>query len=329
MAWALAGCNNELDVNAPAKDIYVVFGVLDPDKPVQEIRIQKAFLTEGNAIEYGANNDISLKNATVTLTCDGCTPFTLLAKDTVKAEGDFYRPHTLYVTRPEDRLVPGNSYTLRVSLPGQENIITATTVVPTRPRITQPDSLQPGTEGLSEQYATAAFNARNFTIRFVPRAFFATGAIGVAFELRIFFDYASNGVAQPQLRFGPGNPYLLRSNGQGEIILGQAFQAYLSQILAARHSASDQLTFDDSNKAESCRIEIAALDRELYNYMRVNSPAFVDFNTISPEYTNIKGGFGILGASTRTSRYVRLQACTKYLARLNNTPVPPGDCPDR
>jgi hypothetical protein len=63
--------------------------------------------------------------------------------------------------------------------------------------------------------------------------------------------------------------------------------------------------------------------------MRVNSPAFVDFNTISPEYTNVQGGYGILGASTRVSRYVRLQDCTKYLARLNNTPEPGGECPDR
>ncbi|MBX3101913.1 MAG: DUF4249 family protein [Bacteroidetes bacterium] len=328
--WGLlSSCSNELDVTAEPKDIYVVYGVLDPDKPVQEIRIQKAFLTEGNAIEYGATHDNSLKNATVTLTCDGCTPLTLQALDTVKNEGEFYREHTLYVTRPEDRLIPGNRYTLRVSLPGSpESVLTAVTHVPARPRIFQPDSLQPGLEGDREQHVTASFNGRNFTIRFSPRSLFSNGTIGVAYELRIFLDYASNGVSQPQLRYGPGTPFGLR-NGQGEIVLGQAFQSYLTDILRARHLPSDDLTFDDDRFTKSCRIEITALDQELYNYMRVNSPAFVDFNTISPEYTNIQGGYGVLGGICRASRFVKLPECTKYLARLNDTPMPTAECPAR
>jgi hypothetical protein len=51
-AGTLMGCSTELDINAPYKDITVVYGLLNMRDSVQFIKINKAFLGEGNAFDY-------------------------------------------------------------------------------------------------------------------------------------------------------------------------------------------------------------------------------------------------------------------------------------
>lgn len=52
LAFLLSSCKTDFDLNAEWKDITIVYGVLDPGKSVQQVRINKAFLGEGNALEY-------------------------------------------------------------------------------------------------------------------------------------------------------------------------------------------------------------------------------------------------------------------------------------
>ncbi len=53
----LSSCETEIETNAPWKDITVVYGILDPHDSVQYIKINKAFLGEGNAITYASEPD--------------------------------------------------------------------------------------------------------------------------------------------------------------------------------------------------------------------------------------------------------------------------------
>lgn len=48
----LPSCETDFDVNAEWKDIPVVYGILDPVARVQHLRIGKAFLGSGSALEY-------------------------------------------------------------------------------------------------------------------------------------------------------------------------------------------------------------------------------------------------------------------------------------
>src|ERR1022692_5127436 len=49
---ALFSCKNTLDINAPWKETTVVYGLLDPNAPIQYIKINKAFLGNGNEMAY-------------------------------------------------------------------------------------------------------------------------------------------------------------------------------------------------------------------------------------------------------------------------------------
>ncbi|MDD5570833.1 MAG: hypothetical protein PHD97_06710 [Bacteroidales bacterium] len=53
----ILSCKTDFDLNANWKDITVVYGLLNPDDSVQFVKINKAYLGEGNAIAMAANPD--------------------------------------------------------------------------------------------------------------------------------------------------------------------------------------------------------------------------------------------------------------------------------
>src|ERR1700722_992454 len=60
-------CNNKLNIDAPYKDITVVYGLLDQNDSAHYIRINKAFLGIGNALTMAQQYD-SINYPTGTLT---------------------------------------------------------------------------------------------------------------------------------------------------------------------------------------------------------------------------------------------------------------------
>ena len=46
----LSSCKNDLDVLAPGEETVSVYGILNPDEPIQNIRINKVYLTDGDAL---------------------------------------------------------------------------------------------------------------------------------------------------------------------------------------------------------------------------------------------------------------------------------------
>lgn len=50
-------CSNEIDLTAPYKDITVVYGLLDAKEDTQWVRIQKAFLGDGDALAFAKISD--------------------------------------------------------------------------------------------------------------------------------------------------------------------------------------------------------------------------------------------------------------------------------
>lgn len=53
----LTSCKNDLDVLAPGEESVSVYGVLNPNLAVQKIRINKVYLTDGDALVTGQNSE--------------------------------------------------------------------------------------------------------------------------------------------------------------------------------------------------------------------------------------------------------------------------------
>jgi len=52
IASILAGCSTDLDINAPYKNVTIVYGLLNQRDSVQYIKINKAYLGAGDALDY-------------------------------------------------------------------------------------------------------------------------------------------------------------------------------------------------------------------------------------------------------------------------------------
>lgn len=59
-ALFFSSCSNEIEINGEWKEVMVVYGILDPSQQDQYIKINRAFLGEGNALEFAQIPDSSI-----------------------------------------------------------------------------------------------------------------------------------------------------------------------------------------------------------------------------------------------------------------------------
>lgn len=339
-------CSTDLDLNAEPKDIWVVYGILREEAETQDIRIAKAFLIEGDALEYASETDLSEKNLRVTLTDSRGRVRIAQQVDSVAtspSDGTFFPYTTVYRfnTAGDSSLTPGERYNLRITQPGSDTFaVTAYTYVPLRPQILKPverpcifpqiklDVLQ-----LHNRYDVEWSRGRGAN---------SNPGAGLGFELRAYFNYEKNEEPQPEISWGP-TPIIVTPSGcntsgsgvcyriaEGELINHWLFN--MEQDPNARYS------FESSTECEladdlpmAFRFEVTAVDTFLTNYMRINDPSVTDFNTVRLEYTNISatGGataLGIFGSTTKIERPAGMDQCSQWLLNMNDVPRPQGLC---
>ncbi|HBG71161.1 MAG: hypothetical protein A2W93_02340 [Bacteroidetes bacterium GWF2_43_63] len=69
-AVAFLSCSTELDINGNKKEVMIVYGILDATTSTQYIKINRAFLGEGNALEYSQIPDSTLYPYLLNVTLD-------------------------------------------------------------------------------------------------------------------------------------------------------------------------------------------------------------------------------------------------------------------
>jgi hypothetical protein len=67
----ISSCKNELELNAPYKEIPTIYAVLNPQDPTQTIRINKVFLGEGDAnVMAKVHDSVNYKPGELTVTLE-------------------------------------------------------------------------------------------------------------------------------------------------------------------------------------------------------------------------------------------------------------------
>lgn len=169
----LAACSTDFEVNAPYKDVPVVNGFLDPDEPIQYVRVQKGFQNrEGDAREIARNirdssefgpNEIEVtlhlvsNNGSETLV----GTYTPMESGAKLPNGAFYSPnHRLYsMPTPAQGFQLGQQYRLRINnLRNGDKSVSATTTIVGPPSTYIPNNV-PGTPPLDiDNFNTFNFN---------------------------------------------------------------------------------------------------------------------------------------------------------------------------
>ncbi len=322
----LAACSPDVDVYAPERELFVVYGVLDPDKPVQYVTITKVYQTKGDAYAYASQNDLTARGMQVRMR-SGTQVLQAALVQIVDTIPDMFSPTTAayrFETTGPNALVPGRRYDLEITKPGDSAwMISAYTEIPTQPVLTSP-----GPPIYSAQLETYTYPTIDFSED--QDIYFDRGS-GRGFELRVYVEY-QDGENRHVARWGPTpvfkRPVRCNANvGVGEgcyeipnLSVPNVFHSVFAQYpdtVYVYDTIRVARTLDSLNR--TAWIEVTSVDSFLTSYLTANTAFGFGLNLLmdKKEYSNISGGnVGIFGAIHTSSNYVFLGSCTRWLMGL-------------
>ncbi|TAE47817.1 MAG: DUF4249 family protein [Bacteroidetes bacterium] len=327
----MASCSEEVKVFAPEKNIWAVYGALDPEADTQIVRVSRVFQVRSDAYTYAAGQDVSARGLKVALTGGGLLLTATEVPDSPidTSSGDFAPFTTLYkiATRDSNRLLPGQRYELHISdeqRPGWQ--LAAHTTLPPRPRINLPLlTIRQGEKCLSFLPVKDSFQ-----VLFTPNPQ-RLPVTAYRYEIRIDIAYYRADGSPALYRYGP-TPLFAGSrgcaSGAGNALCyefrdGQVLDAMRANLLREEAGYSYESEprcggiFDDLS--ESLLVRVTAVDTFLAQYMLANDPRTLNFNDVRREYSNIRGteeAVGVFGSFSGTSVPAGIDACAEYLLGL-------------
>lgn len=320
-------CKNDLDVLAPGEESVSVYGIINPNESVQNIRINKVYLTDGDAltagqdasqINYGPGElTVTLQrfmsgSETPTLTTVGnASKKEIVLTETVvtTASGNFNQNQRIWQTT--DKLYSSGEYKLTIRNNSTGNEFTSQNLVidsvksgsymplrylpPFYPAHGQYVNTQPGQTQQSAyvDYSNTGFNQK---IRFksIPNA--------RLYNVIMRFHYQDSLLDGSKVnQYVDFNfPTLKSSTLKGDEDLEVSFLAEYFYTNTATEVAKKSATNVLCRKTGYIEYIIQAGSQSLSDFLQINAPS----NSIAqdkPSYSNIKGGVGIFSSRSKFS----------------------------
>ncbi len=287
-----AGCETDFDVTAKWKDITVVYGLISQNDTIHYIKINKAFLGEGNAYTYAQIADSSsygdnlsviiiekAKNGnTRTFNCDTTSVYN-------KESGIFYAPEQLVYKAafkiPSDINAQEYTYSLEVT-----NKITGKTITSQTPLVKDfaIETPRPGLQQIdfiSENNQRIKWNSAKDGRRYnISIRFWFDEVVNLHDTTQRYVDWDFSSVksgsvlgGEPlELLYAPLNFYTICCN-----------------LIPYTDNRENSVT---SRLADRAEFRFAVAGDELNTYMEVNEPS-TGIVQEKPEYTNIQNGIGL------------------------------------
>jgi len=322
-------CDETFELNAPYEDIWVVYGVLNPQDSIQYIRVSKVFQPESDAFLYAENNDESVPGLKVELEGNDWK-YTAIQIDSVpKQEGSFFPYTTLYAiyTQGDSALEEGERYDLKISADSLPDFqLNAYTLIPEEPRITSPSILtrDNGEKCLQQVPFEDSVNISFFT------QISGRKNTALEYEIRILMYYEEDSIPK-RYRFGPTKLFNVSQSCSGgfnrlcyKLGNGVVFQGMKSRMLDTSsvytYNRTEECAFGLDSLTRSVVVSVTAIDTFLSYYIIANDPRFLNLNTHRKEYSNIQGSdkaVGVFGAIATDSVPVALTGRARFDLGLN------------
>lgn len=323
----LFACSTDLDVNAPYKDIPVVYGMLNISDSVHYIKVNKAFLGEMDAELMAKYRDSSEYGDILTVIIKedgnpfGDREFTLErievnnkeTKDEYGKEGIFYSPtQTLY------RFSTGNTplnedaeYNLEITNNQNGKVITSSTVLVNDFVVTRP-SPSAGFDLVG--FAASGNTFTNYEIKFNS----AVNGKRYAMEMVMFYieETATGDSLVKSITWDLGE--IKSSDTEGSEILvrnvrGEEFFNRVANVIP-------ELTPGMKRYLYKMDFTFWVAGEELNNYMEINEPS-TGIIQERPVYTNIENGIGIY--SSRFDKHIKDKKFSRMTADvMSDSPSP-------
>lgn len=296
LALFFVSCEEEFDINAPYQDITVVYGILDQGDDTIFLKINKAFLGEGDVLEMAQIADSSLYVNGLSAVIEEWNDNQMLISYTLdsitldnKESGTFYNPYQIVYYTPFE---PNQDREYRLKILIGEKEVTASTHLVNDFSITKPSAgskfiqFKPDTEG-SVEWNSAPYGRR---YEIVYRFHYKEVLFNDPDTVYTFIDW------------GLGIKKSKDTDGGEEMFVSYNNNSFYSII-------KERIPYDDPDVEANVKerftnnldVIISVAGEELNTYMEVNEPS----NSIvqdKPEYTNISNGIGIFSSRYRNIR---------------------------
>lgn len=280
------GCNNNLNLLAPYKDITVVYGLLDQNDTTHYVRINKAVEGAGNALTMAQQYDsINYPIGTLTVILQdfdiyGDQPVTIPLKTTMGiyvSPGIFSYPNQVeYYTKAI--LNPNDTYKLVITNNNTGKVITGSTTL------------------LSDINPTVGSNILplSWVSKYPTTISFTTIANGAIYQMAIRFFYTEKQGSNSNLHsidwvFPPQTP---SSNLVGQTL---AFVYTGDDFLQFLKSAIQPASAGVTRVADSAEMRFSIGSTDFQTYSALSQPA-LGVNQNTPFYTDLTNGIGIFSA---------------------------------
>lgn len=294
--FSLVSCEEDFDLNAPYKDITVVYGLVDPSEDTIFLKINKAFLGDGDVLQMARIEDSSVYVNGLQAVVEEWENGTFMKSytlDTInitnKEEGTFYNPYQIIYYTPFEPVF-SRSYILKVNVNGKA--VTGTTNLVNDFAVSKPSAgskfiqFRKDTEGSVDWESAKNGKRYEVVIRFKYKEVF----LSTPDTLYTYVDWYMGTKKSVTDKGGEDMTVVYNNNG---------FYTLLG----------DQIPYEDPTKEADVKerytndvdflISVAGTD--LNTYMEVNEPS----NSIvqdRPDFTNLSNGLGIFSTRYRIVR---------------------------
>ena len=281
----LWSCETEFEVNAPWKDVSIVYGLLEANKDTQYIKVYRAFLGEEDALSMASHQDsIYYKSEDVEVLLNEFTPLGIL----------------------------NNTITLKDTLLGQITAINGASPIPNKTYyfheplndaydyeliVVKKDTIRAVTSLVEDKLIDESDNSINFMSFTNPenygnmRLSWNNLNNGIAYEVKIRFFYEEFLNIQNGNSFGTDSIEWRLYSGVDEFELDYGGESFFSNV-------ANQIEANDSIKrlAGDLKIIFTVAGQELYDYYEYSQASF-SVLLEKPEYEgNVQGGYGVFSS---------------------------------
>ncbi len=314
MLLGLASCETDFDITAEWKDITIVYGLLDQQDTFTYVKINRAFLGEGDVLKMAQIPDstyypFDVMEVWMEEVYNGQNTGKFFVFDTIsitdKAAGTFYYPRQIvYVANTHGQLRTDHTYRLMIRNNSTGKVVKAETGLVGNFSVDKP-----------------LYNPNNPIVGFngnLPYAVEWYSAVnGKRYELLIRFNYKEKSPDSPDTlfkhvdwRFAPKKAGTLAGGEKMEL-------KYDGQAFFGRIRESIPYNADVKRYIGKVDFVFSVAADDLSTYIDVNEPGSSIIQE-RPEYTNIENGYGIFSSrSHKTQSYFLNTQSTSTILGMN------------
>ena len=298
----LSACSTKLEVIGNYKETMVVYGLLDQSQPKQYIKVNKAFLGEGNAFSYAQIKDsvqfVNSLSVKIKRLSDG-SEYNLSPDNTIpKDPGTFYGPDQTnaiysFVSTP-GMLNTNSDYQLTIKNSETGTEVSSKTSLITDAPITSPSANTPNFSFVNATNPNFTFHV-NWT----------TGLNARVYQLIVRFNYIDStstpagNVPNHLDWFFPEQTTATLAGGEAmtENFRGQDFLHFIGSSIIDNPNVWRRIP-------GNVDILIVSAGDDLNTYMEINKPS-TGIIQEKPKYSNITNGLGIFSARLNKAPFSR------------------------